>query len=63
MGAGETDNNNHKSLNLDKSSLNTSIMIEVTDTQPSMELTSITGLYIPAPLINPIDKTGLIPAS
>ncbi|XP_039518708.1 voltage-dependent R-type calcium channel subunit alpha-1E isoform X5 [Pimephales promelas] len=43
MGAGETDNNNHKSLNLDKSSLNTSIMIEVTDTQPSMELTSITG--------------------
>ncbi|XP_051759698.1 voltage-dependent R-type calcium channel subunit alpha-1E isoform X7 [Ctenopharyngodon idella] len=43
MGAGETDNNNHGSLNQDKSSLNTSIMIEVTDTQPSMELTSITG--------------------
>ncbi|CAM4718037.1 unnamed protein product [Leuciscus chuanchicus] len=43
MRAGETDNNNHRSLNQDKSSLNTSIMIEVTDTQPSMELTSITG--------------------
>ncbi|XP_073766251.1 voltage-dependent R-type calcium channel subunit alpha-1E isoform X2 [Danio rerio] len=41
--AGETDNNNHGSLNQDKSSLNTSIVIEVTDTQPSMELTSITG--------------------
>ncbi|KAL1270173.1 hypothetical protein QQF64_032462, partial [Cirrhinus molitorella] len=43
LGAGETDNNNHGCLNQDKSSLNTSIMIEVTDTQPSMELTSITG--------------------
>ncbi|XP_067270285.1 voltage-dependent R-type calcium channel subunit alpha-1E isoform X9 [Pseudorasbora parva] len=43
LGAGEMDNNNHGSLNQDKSSLNTSIMIEVTDTQPSMELTSITG--------------------
>lgn len=43
MGASETDNNNHRSLNQDKSSLNTSIMIEVTDTQPSMELTSFTG--------------------
>ncbi|XP_051525705.1 voltage-dependent R-type calcium channel subunit alpha-1E-like [Myxocyprinus asiaticus] len=41
--AGETENNNHGSLNQDKSSLNTSIVIEVTDTQPSMELTSITG--------------------
>ncbi|XP_050972669.1 voltage-dependent R-type calcium channel subunit alpha-1E isoform X4 [Labeo rohita] len=43
LGASETDNNNHGCLNQDKSSLNTSIMIEVTDTHPSMELTSITG--------------------
>ncbi|KTG01921.1 hypothetical protein cypCar_00025098 [Cyprinus carpio] len=51
LSSGENDNNNHGCLNQDKSSLNTSIVIEVTDTQPSMELTSITGLSIPAPLI------------
>ncbi|XP_058640818.1 probable voltage-dependent R-type calcium channel subunit alpha-1E isoform X6 [Onychostoma macrolepis] len=43
LSSGETDNNNHGCLNQDKSSLNTSIVIEVTDTHPSMELTSITG--------------------
>ncbi|XP_051950554.1 voltage-dependent R-type calcium channel subunit alpha-1E-like [Xyrauchen texanus] len=41
--AGETENNNHGPLNQEKSSLKTSIVIEVADTQPSMELTSITG--------------------
>ncbi|XP_059359981.1 probable voltage-dependent R-type calcium channel subunit alpha-1E isoform X7 [Carassius carassius] len=43
LSSGENDNNNHGCLNQDISSLNTSIEIEVTDTQPSMELTSITG--------------------
>ncbi|XP_057212233.1 voltage-dependent R-type calcium channel subunit alpha-1E isoform X4 [Triplophysa rosa] len=42
-GVGETDKNNHGSLNQEKSSLNTSTAIEVTDTQASMELISITG--------------------
>ncbi|TRY57166.1 hypothetical protein DNTS_003263 [Danionella cerebrum] len=39
---GSVGENNHGSVNQDKSSLNTSIVIEVTDTQPSLELTSIT---------------------
>ncbi|XP_051508877.1 probable voltage-dependent R-type calcium channel subunit alpha-1E [Myxocyprinus asiaticus] len=41
--ASETENNNHGNMNQEKSSLKTSIVIEVADTQPSMELTSITG--------------------
>ncbi|XP_073724142.1 voltage-dependent R-type calcium channel subunit alpha-1E isoform X2 [Misgurnus anguillicaudatus] len=41
-GAGETDKNHHGSLK-EKTSFNTSIAIEMTDTQASMELISITG--------------------
>lgn len=56
-GADETDKNNHGSLNQEKSSLNTSISIEVTDTQASMELISITGLRISACFITPLIRS------